>query len=58
MVEMDEENDHKYHGGRGKLLQEIGWENCFKLGELLQGCWSQAKVSVIDCFGVEGAKIM
>jgi hypothetical protein len=30
--------DGKYREGRGKLLQEIGWEKCFKLGELLQGC--------------------
>jgi hypothetical protein len=34
----EEEYDEKYRGGRGKLLQEIGWEKCFKLGELLQGC--------------------
>ena len=27
----------KYRGGRGKLLYEIGWEKCFKLGEMLQG---------------------
>jgi hypothetical protein len=27
----------EYRGGRGKLLYEIGWEKCFKLGELLQG---------------------
>lgn len=31
------EYDEKYRGGRVKLLQEIGWEKCFKLGELLQG---------------------
>lgn len=32
------EYDEKYREGRGKLLQEFGWEKCFKLGELLQGC--------------------
>jgi hypothetical protein len=30
--------DQKYRGCRGKLLQEIGWDKCFRLGELLQGC--------------------
>ncbi|KAE9365042.1 alpha/beta-hydrolase [Stipitochalara longipes BDJ] len=33
----EEEYDDKYRGGRGKFLQGIGWEKCFKLGELLQG---------------------
>lgn len=32
-----DEYDQKYRGGREKLLHEIGWEKCFKLGELLQG---------------------
>jgi hypothetical protein len=33
----EEEYDKKYRGGRGKLLYEIGWEKCFKFGEMLQG---------------------
>jgi hypothetical protein len=33
----EEGYDAEYRGGRVKLLQEIGWEKCFKLGELLQG---------------------
>jgi hypothetical protein len=33
----EKEYDEKYRGGRGKLLHEIGWEKCFKFGELLQG---------------------
>lgn len=33
----EKEYDEKYRGGRAKLLYEIGWEKCFKLGELLQG---------------------
>ena len=33
----EEEYDEKYRGGRVKLLQEIGWEKCFRLGELIQG---------------------
>lgn len=33
----EKEYDEKYRGGRGQLLHEIGWEKCFRLGELLQG---------------------
>lgn len=36
----EDEYDQKYCSGRGKLMQEIGWEKCFKLGELLQSCYS------------------
>ncbi|PMD31812.1 para-nitrobenzyl esterase [Hyaloscypha variabilis F] len=37
----EEGYDAEYRGGRVKLLQEIGWEKCFKLGELLQGVYSE-----------------
>lgn len=31
------EYDEKYRNGRGKLLEAIGWEKCFKLAEMVQG---------------------
>ena len=33
------EYDEKYRDGREKLMQEIGWEKLFKLGERLQNCY-------------------
>jgi hypothetical protein len=34
------EYDHKYRNGTGQLMYELGWERCFRLGEMLQGCYS------------------
>ncbi len=36
------EYDLQYRRGRGKLMEDLGWEKCFKLGEVLQGCWGNA----------------
>lgn len=35
----EEEYDEKYRRGRGKLLLELGWKKCMKLGEMLQGVY-------------------
>jgi len=32
--------DLRFRRGRGQLMLDIGWEKCFKLGEMLQGCYS------------------
>lgn len=37
----DEHYDLKFRKGRGRLLLDIGWKRCFKLGEMLQGCYSE-----------------
>ncbi|CZR63049.1 uncharacterized protein PAC_12946 [Phialocephala subalpina] len=36
-----EEYDEKYRKGRGRLLEEIGWEKCFKFAEMLQGVYGE-----------------
>ncbi len=37
----EEEYDVRYRNGRGKVLEEIGWEKCYKLAELLQGVYEE-----------------
>lgn len=36
-----DEYDEKYRKGAGKLLEEIGWEKCFKLAEMVQGVYGE-----------------
>jgi hypothetical protein len=33
------EYDRVFHRGRGQLMQDIGWKRCFRMGEMLQGCY-------------------
>ncbi|KAH6705400.1 Alpha/Beta hydrolase protein [Leptodontidium sp. MPI-SDFR-AT-0119] len=33
--------DEKFREGRGRMLLEMGWEKCCKLGEMLQGVWEE-----------------
>jgi len=36
----DDDYDLQFRSRRGQLMLDIGWEKCFKLGEMLQGCYS------------------
>ena len=38
--------DEMFRAGRGKMLLELGWEKCVKLGEMLQGVWQDKEKSV------------
>ncbi|KAF8860196.1 alpha/beta-hydrolase [Acephala macrosclerotiorum] len=44
--EGSDEYDEKYRKGRGKLLEEIGWEKCFKLAEMVQGVYGERMPAV------------
>ncbi|KAH7311862.1 Alpha/Beta hydrolase protein [Rhexocercosporidium sp. MPI-PUGE-AT-0058] len=37
--------DEKFRHRRGKMLLEMGWEKCCKLGEMLQGVWDEKEGS-------------
>jgi len=36
----DDDYDLQFRRRCGQLMLDIGWEKCFKLGEMLQGCYS------------------
>jgi hypothetical protein len=31
--------DRLFRRGRGQIMQAIGWKRCFRMGEILQGCY-------------------
>jgi hypothetical protein len=41
----DKEYDLNFREGRGEMMLKIGWEKCFKLGEILQGVYEDKLTS-------------
>ena len=42
----DHDYDLRFRRGRGQMLLNIGWEKSFKLGEMLQGCYSKEEEEI------------